>query len=164
MGRRPDFDPDQAGSSGTCTEITFQSVELAIIALSQAPPVPGEPETSTRGAELMGYSKSMPDAPRAPDPGRPEALVRWERTQNIFRMWRDFPEQRFGQFLDNALRRAGITHSVGMNEVTRTEVRAANFFYVRDYQLECACFRFWVNRSGRTLGPHLEKRWAEWID
>ncbi len=69
-----------------------------------------------------------------------------------------------GQFLDNALRRAGITHSVGMNEVTRTEVRAANFFYVRDYQLECACFRFWVNRSGRTLGPHLEKRWAEWID
>lgn len=116
----------------------------------------------------MGYSQSMPNAPRELDPGRQKALGRWELMQNLFRMWRDFPELRFGQFLDNALAAADITippnQSIPVHSYGMARTWEVNLFYVGDYELECACFRFWVNHSGVELGPHLEKQWAEWID
>jgi hypothetical protein len=73
-------------------------------------------------------------------------------TQNLFRMWRDFPMLRFGQFLVNAL--AGT-------QTKELETFHTALFYLKDDALEQRCFEYWVKHSGRATKRQKEKYGVE---
>ncbi len=77
-----------------------------------------------------------------PDFGPSPTDDNWGLMQNIFRMWRDFPDLRLGQFLSNAW-------SFWASSVV---------YHARDAQLEAACYDYWLKRSGRRL-PFAARRW-----
>jgi hypothetical protein len=74
----------------------------------------------------------------------------WVRLENIYRMWRDFPTLRLGQFLVNAL--GGVTEG-------DTQRFQAKLFYISNETLEQDCFRFWLKHSGKAN----EKTKARWL-
>jgi len=71
-----------------------------------------------------------------------------EISQNIYRMWRDFPSLRLGQFFVNAL--AGT--QTGELETFHTAL-----FYKEDSALEQKCFEYWVRHSGRATKKQKEQ-------
>lgn len=69
-------------------------------------------------------------------------------TQNIYRMWRDFPSLRFGQFILNAM--------VG-TQSSELETFHTALFYRSDTALEQQCFEYWVKHSGRATKKQKEQ-------
>ena len=101
----------------------------------------------------MAKRQSRPSEPRE-RPRHYETKYRaddqFQMLQNIYRMWRDFPSLRFGQFLHNALRKEdNVNH------------RVADFhtvlFYAEDNRIEMECWKYWVEHSGRATKKQKEK-------
>ena len=67
-------------------------------------------------------------------------------TENLYRMWRDFPELRFAEFLEGAAFMY-LDREKGLADAT-------------DDELERACYRYWVHHSGRRITPQLRERWS----
>jgi hypothetical protein len=88
--------------------------------------------------------------------GTHRAADQWSMMQNIFRMWRDFPELRFGEFLYRA-RLHGLNAAAFGKERGASRADPRN---IRDEVLEQVCYRFWVHQSGRAIPPKVRERWA----
>ncbi len=103
------------------------------------------------------YGVKRPHEPRRPWGKVHRAANQWEMMQNIFRMWRDFPSLRFGQFIDNALWFGREAAAQGI-ERERGGSRAS-IFNIRDDVLEQVCYRYWVHKSRRRIPPKVRERW-----
>ncbi len=113
----------------------------------------------------MGRRQS-PSEPRKHE--RPDYAVgtfrgneQWHIMQNIFRMWRDFPELRFGKFIEEAISFSRESmRQTGRARWDAPGLTRAPLYMVRDEVLEQVCYRFWVHKSGRRVPSKVRERWS----
>jgi hypothetical protein len=104
--------------------------------------------------------KPSPPYKRLYDTKKHRVTYIWTVIQNIFRMWRDFPQLRIGQFIVNAVQDEVLRRADGLGDYS-SEMQHfhTTLFYLEDDELELRCWRYWLRHSGKA-GKRMKEKYG----